>query len=172
MKKILSTVLVGSALVAGSLSSAFAVNSQALLAKHGSTAKNSAPKVQLIGVYKSQNQSIDLTKPVVLKWAEGQRGRLNVRSGDVSNLLKMMKVKSNQTNFDAPIALTVKALNGSKSFDVTCNGASVGPKGVNCLQLKFISGKKNAPALDGKQVAVMLSKKSGTSGPGQKRGRR
>ena len=172
MKKILSTVLIGSALVAGSLSSAFAVNSQALLAKHGSTAKNSAPKVQLIGVYKRQNQSIDFTKAAVLKWADGQRGRLNLRSGDVSNLLKMMKVRNNQTNFDAPIALTVKALDGSKSFDVTCNGATLGPRGISCLKAKIIKGNKDSQALDGKQVAVMLHKKSGPSGPRQQRGRR
>ena len=159
MKKFLSTVVIGTALVAGSVSSAFALDAKNLLTQTGSKAQSNASKVVLQGVYNKSNNSIDVSKKALIAWAKGNNGRLNIGPNVVPRMLTM--ANTNKVNIDFNKAVALRALaNDGTSVDFQCGGAILTSKGLNCKKIKFLSNKKDEPGLDGKVIKVQLLQNS------------
>ena len=166
MKKILSTALIGTALVAGSMSSAFAVEASGLISTVASVAQGESRNVQVVGTYDGKD-SLSLRNEAALSWGQGRDQTLKVGPRDAGTAFNMANMRSGSFIFLKPVILTIQSQDGGSSFDASVTGLTVNKSKIKAVGLRILSGKKNQKQLKGQVVKVMLQQNSGPGGRGR-----
>ncbi|HAG61525.1 MAG TPA: hypothetical protein DCL40_01335 [Coxiellaceae bacterium] len=186
MKKFLSTALIGTALIAGSMSvqaqsfpggegpgpkymNAGTVQTMVMKMKRENGSKTG---VAIYGKLNNNGVSFGNRNESGIGFGSGGRG-VNIGKGDARNALKALGISSSKTDLSGAVMLVVSSKNGKTSFEAQCQrSVMLDMKGASCGKLVVAKKYKQAQqSLMGKVVKVELASdvNSGHSGPGGRR---